>query len=199
MKQYTGTNIEEILEDVSREVGIDTSLIHYNIESKTDDEVVINVFTDSDIIDFIEDYIETFFRNIDQSVHVDVRYSDSMYRIFVNAKNNAVVIGKDGTTLKAFTNVIRSATNSHFRKNIKIVMDVNNYKANIYEKIESMTYRIAREVQESKIDATLDFMPSDERRVVHNYLSGMQNIKTESIGEGKERRLRIRYVADEEN
>lgn len=199
MKQYTGTNIEEILEDVSREVGIDTSLIHYNIESKTDEEVVINVFTDSDIIDFIEDYIETFFRNIDQSVHVDVRYSDSMYRIFVNAKNNAVVIGKDGSTLQSFTNVIRSATNSHFRKNIKIVMDVNNYKANIYEKIESMTYRIAREVQESKIDATLDFMQSDERRVVHNYLSGMQNIKTESIGEGKERRLRIRYVEDVEN
>ena len=122
-----------------------------------------------------------------------------MYRIFINASNNAVVIGKDGATLRSFTNVMRSATNSHFKKHIKIVMDVNNYKANIYEKVESAAYRIAREVQESKIHATLDFMPSDERRVVHNYLSGMENIKTESIGEGKERRLVIRYVEEEQN
>lgn len=199
MKKYTGSTIEEILEDVSIEEGIDTSLIHYNIESKTDEEVTINVFTDADIIEFIEQYIETFFENLDQSVHVDVRYSDGMYRIFINASNNAVVIGKDGATLQSFTNVIRSATNSHFKKHIKIVMDVNNYKANIYEKVESAAYRIAREVQESTIDATLDFMPSDERRVVHNYLSGMENIKTESIGEGKERRLVIRYVEEEQN
>lgn len=199
MKKYTGTTIEEILEDVSIEEGIDTSLIHYNVESKTNDEVVINVFTDADIIEFINEYIETFFNNLDQSVHVDTRYSDGMYRIFINASNNAVVIGKDGTTLQSFTNVIRSATNSHFKKHIKIVMDVNNYKANIYEKVESAAYRIAREVQESKIDATLDFMPSDERRVVHNYISGMENIKTESVGEGKERRLVIRYVEEEQN
>lgn len=196
MKKYTGTNIEEILEDISIEEGIDTSLIHYNIESKTEEEVVLNVFTDSDIIEFIEEYIETFFKNLDQEVYVDARYSDGMYRIFINASNNAVVIGKDGNTLQSFTNVVRAATNSYFKKHIKIVMDVNNYKANIYEKVESAAYRIAREVQESKIDATLDFMPSDERRVVHNYLSGMENIKTESIGEGKERRLVVRYFEE---
>ena len=121
MKKYTGTTIEEILEDVSIEEGIDTSLIHYNVESKTNDEVVINVFTDADIIEFINEYIETFFNNLDQSVHVDTRYSDGMYRIFINASNNAVVIGKDGTTLQSFTNVIRSATNSHFKKHINII------------------------------------------------------------------------------
>ena len=121
MKKYTGATIEEILEDVSIEEGIDTSLIHYNIESKTDEEITINVFTDADIIEFIEDYIQKFFNNLDQTVHVDARYSDGMYRIFINASNNAVVIGKDGATLQSFTNVIRSATNSHFKKHIKLL------------------------------------------------------------------------------
>ena len=199
MKAYSGESVEKILDDIAYDEGIDPSLIHYNIQSKNDDGVTINVFTDADIIEFIREYIETFFDNLNQTSHVDVRYSDGMYRIFLNAQNNSVVIGKEGSTLKSFTNVIRSATNSHFKKHIKIVMDVNNYKANIYEKLESFVYKIAREVQESKVDATLDFIPSDERRVAHNYLSGMQNIKTVSIGEGKDRRLVIKYIEEEEN
>lgn len=199
MKLYSGVSVEEILETVAHEEGIDKSLIHYHIVEENSEEVSINIFKDEDVIEFITDYIETFFDNLGQTSYVDARYSDGMYRIFVNASNNAVVIGKEGATLQAFTNVVRSAVNAHFKKHIKIVMDVNNYKANRYEKVESLVYRVAREVQESKISATLDFMPSDERRVVHSYLSGMENIKTESTGEGSERRLIIHYVEDEEN
>ena len=62
----------------------------------------------------------------------------------------------------------------------------------------TMVYRIAREVQESKIETTLDFIPSDERRVVHHYLNGMENIATRSVGEGKSRRLVISYKENEE-
>ena len=198
MKEYSGKSIEDIIEVVALEKGIAKSLVYYHVLEEKEDEVTLNIFTDNDIMDFIYNYIETFFENLNQEVYVDIRYSDGMYRIFVDAKNNAVVIGKGGQTLQAFTNVIRSATNAHFKKHIKIVMDVNNYKANRYEKVESMVYRIAREVQESKIDAKLDFLPSDERRVVHHYLNGMENISTKSVGEGKERRLVISYVENKE-
>jgi spoIIIJ-associated protein len=38
-------------------------------------------------------------------------------------------------------------------------------------------------------------MTPDERRVVHNTLTGMEHIKTESSGEGKDRAVAIKYVA----
>ena len=199
MKQYSGKSIEEIVDVVALEKAIDKSLVYYNIVEESEDEVVLNIFTDIDIIDFIHDYIETFFNNLGQDVYVDIRFSDGMYRVFVDASNNAVVIGKAGQTLQAFTNVVRSATNAYFKKHIKIVMDVNNYKANRYEKVESMVYHIAREVQDTKIEATLDFLPSDERRIVHHYLTGMENITTRSIGEGKDRRLVISYKEKNED
>lgn len=199
MKQYSGKTIEDIIDVVSLEKGIAKSLVYYQVVSEKEEEVILNVFTDVDIMDFIHDYIDKFFKNLEEEVYIDVRYSDGMYRVFMNAKNNAIVIGKGGQTLQALTNVVRSATNAYFKKHIKIVMDVNNYKANRYEKVESMVYHIAREVQETKIDATLDFLPSDERRVVHHYLNGMENITTQSIGTGKDRKLVIKYVEEEEN
>ncbi len=198
MKKYSGNSIDEIIDVVALERGIAKSLIYYNVVEENSEQTTLNIFTDIDIIDFIHHYIETFFKNLEQEVYVDIRFSDGMYRVFVDAKNNAVIIGRAGQTLQALTNVVRGAANAHFKKHMKIVMDVNDYKANRYEKVESMVYRIAREVADTKVEATLDFIPSDERRVVHHYLSGMENISTKSIGEGKNRRLVITYKEDNE-
>ena len=88
----------------------------------------------------------------------------------------------------------------------RILLDISTYKEEKYEKITRMARRIAREVQKSKINAKLDPMTSDERRIVHNALSAMRNIKTESSGSGQKRQINIIYteekktkVAEEEN
>ena len=58
-----------------------------------------------------------------------------------------------------------------------------------------MAKRTAYEVQKTHVDAELDPMTADERRVVHNALSRIRNISTESTGEGKKRHIVIKYVA----
>ena len=77
-------------------------------------------------------------------------------------------------------------------------MDINNYKTDRYDKIKGIAYRVAKSVQKSHVSATLDPMPSDERRVIHNFLSEMANIRTESEGDGRGRRVKIIYDANKE-
>ena len=72
-------------------------------------------------------------------------------------------------------------------------MDVNGYKDDRYAKVKSMAIRIAKTVQRTKVSALLDPMPNDERKIIHQTLSQMKNIRTESEGEGRNRRLRILY------
>ena len=60
-----------------------------------------------------------------------------------------------------------------------------------------MAKRIAREVKKTHIDVTLDPMVADERRAVHNALSGYTNIATESVGERSDRRIVIKYTETE--
>ena len=54
--------------------------------------------------------------------------------------------------------------------------------------------RNAKEVQRNKISVQLEPMTPDERRIVHNTLTGWEHIKTESSGEGRERAVTIKYV-----
>ena len=58
--------------------------------------------------------------------------------------------------------------------------------------------RIAKEVQKTKIDVSLDNMNSYERRIVHNVLTKFKNISTASEGEEPNRHIVIRYVETEE-
>lgn len=56
-----------------------------------------------------------------------------------------------------------------------------------------MAIRLAKNVRRTKVDATLDPLPNDERKIIHQTLSNFENVKTESEGEGRNRRLIIKY------
>lgn len=199
MNRYEGKNIEEILEKIATEQGVNVADLGYFIREEKDGflgigkKVVADVYSYKDVEQFIKEYLATFFNNLSIEVNIDVNYDGKAYRIALNADNNAIIIGKGGQTLQSLNAVVRGATNAYFKKRFLIMIDINNYKADRYEKIKTMAYRIAKSVQDSKVSATLDPMPSDERRVIHNYLSKMDHVSTESHGEGKERRLIIKY------
>ena len=56
-----------------------------------------------------------------------------------------------------------------------------------------MVDRIAKTVVKTKVSARLGAMTSEERKVVHQYLSNFPKVRTESEGEGANRRLKIIY------
>ena len=199
MNRYEGKSIEEILEEVASKQQVNVSDLIYEIIEEKDGflglgkRIVAEVSSYKDIAEFIHGYLSTFFYNIDMPTKVDVEFDGKVYRVNLDAENNAVIIGRGGQTLQALTTVLRGAVNAKYKRRFIISLDINNYKADRYEKLKSQAYKIAKSVQTSKISVKLDPMPSDERRVIHNYLSKMDNIITASEGEGMGRRLVISY------
>lgn len=57
-----------------------------------------------------------------------------------------------------------------------------------------MARRLGKQVLRTKSDIKLDPMPADERKVMHQELSKLEHVKTESHGEGKNRHMVISYV-----
>ena len=72
----------------------------------------------------------------------------------------------------------------------------SNYKEKKLHQLEREVKKIAKEVQKTKVDVSLDPMNSYERRYIHNAINEWHNISTESEGEGKDRHIVIRYVED---
>lgn len=203
-KKYTAKTLEEALKLAAEDRGVSTEDLHYTIlEEKSGflgvgKSVEIEAYCEKDVEQFLVSYIQTYFDDAQLDGEVQIENDNGFYRITVNTSNNAIMIGKAGHSLQAFNRLVKAAASAEFKKRVGVLVDVNGYKEDRYEKITRMAVRVAKDVRRTKIDATLDPMPADERKAIHNALANMENITTQSKGEGAQRRLCILYAPGKE-
>ncbi|MGI6607706.1 MAG: Jag N-terminal domain-containing protein [Erysipelotrichaceae bacterium] len=200
MNRYEAKTVDEAIEIACADKQVTKEELNYFvIEEKPGGlfgigaKAVIEAYTGKDIENFIVDYIKQYFENINLGCEIIIEPTDDGFDVRLNAENNAVIIGKAGQTLQAITNVVKGAASSKFKRHVNLLIDVNNYKEERYEKLKAIVGKIAKTVQKTKVSARLGQMTNDERRIIHQYLSGFSNIRTESEGEGNNRRLKIIY------
>lgn len=200
MKTYTGKTLDDLLQVAATDKNTDVSELTYFVTEEKSGflglgaSVSAEVYAPVDVVEFIEDYLATFFENLNFEIDISVSLEDNTYYADLNAENNAIIIGRGGQSLRGLGLVLRSAVNSHFKHRFYVILDVNNYKGNRHSKVASIARRVGKNVQRTKVDASLDPMPNDERKVVHQALSKYDHIETESEGEGAYRRVIVKYV-----
>jgi spoIIIJ-associated protein len=198
MKTYTAKTLEDVLAQAEKELNIPANDLSYKIvDEKTgifSRKLVVEVYEVSDAIAFAEAYLIKTISQMGVDVTAQTTLKDDIINITINSSRNPILIGKNGITLQALNELVRLATSSKFKKRFRILLDINDYKEAKYDKVIAIAKRIARDVTRTKVDVTLDPMPADERRMVHGALTGMPNIKTESVGEGHRRAICIRYI-----
>lgn len=196
MNLYSGKNLEEALDHAADGENVDIEYLQYRIITKNDDKCEIEAYFVADVIDFVKEYLNTVLTNMGLTVELTGKHEKEVININIKTDKDGVLIGKGGRTLQALNELVRVAINHRFSKHYKILLDIGDYKEEKYEKLIQMARRYAKEVQTTKTTVTLNPMPSDERRIIHGALAGYHNIKTESQGQGKQRKLSIYYVEE---
>ncbi|MDD4989572.1 MAG: hypothetical protein PHV42_04070 [Candidatus Pacebacteria bacterium] len=117
-------------------------------------------------------------------------------KFLISTKDARLLIGKNGETFSAFAHIVRKIVEKKFSLEGRVAfsLDVNGYQdqkvREMYAKIQVLVDR-ARTLQTG---VELSPMPAYERMMVHEALANISDITTESVGEGKERRVVIKYV-----
>lgn len=151
----------------------------------------------SDIADFVKDKLKEMLSNMGLDVKFETTVRDEQINIKMYSDNNNILIGRNGQTLIAIQTILRQIVHNEIGIYPYILLDVENYKEKKNSNLERTAKRIAKEVQKTKIDVSLDNMNSYERRIIHNALSNFKNISTLSEGEEPNRHIVIRYKEDE--
>ena len=196
MNLYTGKTLEEALDKAADDQNVDIEYLQYRVLRQNEEEVEIEAYFVADVIDYVKGYLNTVLTNMNLSVELQAKYEGEVINVNIKTDHDAVLIGKGGRTLQALNELVRVAIHTRYGKHYKILLDIGEYKEEKYEKLIQMARRYAKEVQQTKTKITLKPMPSDERRIIHGALSNYHNIKTESVGQGKDRRLTIYYVEE---
>lgn len=196
MNLYVGKNLEEALDKAADAENVDVEYLQYRIVRESENEVEIEAYFVADVIDYVKGYLNTVLTNMGLKVELTAKYEGEVINVNIKTDHDAVLIGKGGRTLQALNELVRVAIHNRYNKHYKILLDIGEYKEEKYEKLIQMARRYAKEVQQTKTKVTLRPMPSDERRIIHGALTSYHNIKTESVGQGKDRRLTIYYVEE---
>ena len=196
MNLYVGKNLDEALDKAADAENVDVEYLQYRIVRESENEVEIEAYFVADVIDYVKGYLNTVLTNMGLKVELTAKYEGEVINVNIKTDHDAVLIGKGGRTLQALNELVRVAIHNRYNKHYKILLDIGEYKEEKYEKLIQMARRYAKEVQQTKTKVTLRPMPSDERRIIHGALTSYHNIKTESVGQGKDRRLTIYYVEE---
>ena len=201
-KIYAGKTVEEAIDKACDEFNVDPEYLYYEVVNEKKGlfgkKVEIEAYTITEVIEYAEQYLIRIIKDYGLEGSLTTTLEEGILKITLDTNHNSVLIGKGGRTLQALNNVVRSIINREFSHHFRTLLDISTYKEEKYEKLIKMARRIAREVQRTKVTTTLDPMTSDERRTVHNTLSRMHNIRTESTGSGRRRQINIIYVEDKD-
>jgi len=198
MKEYSAKSVEEALEKASEELGKPVDSLIYKVKEEKKGlfkkSATIEIYEDEDAAKFGEEYLKKAIEALGIEVEVSSEFEDNIIHMNIESDRNPALIGKNGRTLQALNELVKLAVSNKFRHRYRILLDVGGYKEDKYERIARIAKKNAKEVLRNKIDVKLEAMTPDERRIVHNTLTGWDHIKTESTGDGKDRAVVIKYI-----
>src|SRR5574344_2208747 len=200
MKLYTAKTLELALDAASKELNIPVEDLLYTVEEEKKTlfsrKITIGISETADIIEYAESYVRDVIHALGLEVSLKTVYRDDIIKILIETNHNSLLIGHNGDTLQSLNELAKLAVSAKYKRKFRILLDIGDYKDKKYSRVVYQAKKIAHEVQKTHVDVKLEPMTPDERKKVHNALSTFANIKTESIGDGKDRAIVVKYVVN---
>ncbi len=195
---FEGKTKEEVLEKALSKLNVDETenLANYNeIEGRLfkGRKCELAVLKNIDLISFIKDHFSRLSELMNVDIKCEIKIREELLNVNLITSNNSIIIGKDGKTLAAIQSLLKQILNNKTPFNIKLNVDVSDYKSKKRKYLEYEVKKICKEVLKTKVDVQLDPMNSYERRIVHTVISTFHELESESSGSEPNRYIMIKY------
>ena len=144
----------------------------------------------------IQETISKVFSFISIEPKITIESTEGRIRANVSIDDGAgFLIGRDGENLKSFQYIIsllliKKTGDLSFLSNF--VFDINNYFKEKEDYLIALAKNSAHKVLETGTPIELDVMSPLERKIIHLTVEQISGVKSESVGEGEQRRVIIK-------
>lgn len=147
------------------------------------------------VLEKAKDLLEELGFDAEISGHLAEGEEDRKYvHVEIKGEDLGLLIGYQGKMLRSFEQVVGMMISKYLKaenieEDIRVVVDVNEYKKQREEHIREMVLKAIDQVRESKQKVELPAMNPAERRVVHMVIKSEEGIESTSEGEEGNRRV----------
>ena len=117
------------------------------------------------------------------------------YVVNIQGDDLSFLIGYRGESINALQSLLGLILFNKLGDHVNLVVDINDYRSSRKDKIEEITKNYIDRARFSGQAVEMPFMNPYERRQVHLFVSGYDDIESESTGEGRFRRVVLRTIS----
>ena len=114
----------------------------------------------------------------------------------VDGENVGALIGRRGETMEALSYLASLVANRQEGDYLKLGLDVAGYRGKREQDLEALARRIGARVAKTGRSYAMEPMNPYERRIIHSTIGQMEDLRSESKGEGADRRVVIYCTSD---
>jgi len=143
----------------------------------------------------IEDFLNKLTVDFDE---IEIIENEIHPTLHIKTGDSGVLIGNNGENLKALNHIIKKIVEKKLNQengNVKLqfLLDVNDYYGKKLETLKSQAKILVERARMFKSDVEMSPMNAYERMIIHATFANDNEIKTQSEGEGKTRRVILKY------
>jgi spoIIIJ-associated protein len=125
------------------------------------------------------------------TVRVEASIQNDRVLFSIETADEETLAGQDGEVLESLQHLVKLAIAKKYKENLKLLLDVNDFREQRKKTIISMAKRLAEKVKrEGKPIKTKPLNPY-ERRIIHTLFKNNDRISTHSEGDGHSKRVVI--------
>jgi spoIIIJ-associated protein len=139
--------------------------------------------------DIAADYLERLLDIVDYDGDIDLDVENGRAMVAIVGSDLQPLIGTGGATLDALQELTRLAVQQQTGVRSRLMLDVSGHRRARREELSSLAADIADQVRSSGEPVRLAVMNPFERKVVHDAISAIDGVSSESEGEEPSRRV----------
>ena len=136
---------------------------------------------------FLKDVISDLIFNLD----VSAEWTDEGCVVNLSGEDTEYVLSDNGEMLDAFETLLFQLHGRELEREHRFVCDAEGFRQTRKAELAAMAKFAAKNVRDKGVPFTFGDLNSTERRMIHLTLKDEEDLVTESVGMGQDRRLKV--------
>ena len=137
------------------------------------------------------DFLKDVFDMTGLQLRVGVKQGIAGEVLDIEGNDAELLQAQTGELLEALQHLLNQVFGRSLAGGARLVCDVNGFRATREAELQAMANHAANRVRQTGMPFTFEPMSANERRIIHLTLADSEDLYTESIGEGADRKLKI--------
>jgi spoIIIJ-associated protein len=139
-----------------------------------------------------EQFLSELVRDLGLQLKVSAEMTDDGCCLDLQGDDSHFAHAENGELLDAFETILFQIYGRQLDREHRFIVDADGYRQTRKKELQAMARFAGDQVRKSGRPFTFGVLNSTERRIIHTTLQAEPDLTSESVGEGRDRRLQVR-------